>query len=67
MSIPIPDHPYNEINLNSEYNIANHLFSLMISAAANSEEIRRSWVVISNDIDIAEAQEHVRQVRHNRN
>ena len=57
MVIPIPKHPYNEIHLNSQYSIANGLFSLMIATAANREEIGRSWVIISNDIDIAEAQE----------
>ena len=57
MAIPIPNHPYNEIHINSQYNIANGLFSLMIDTTTNIEEIGRSWVVISNDIDIVEAQE----------
>ena len=35
----------------------------MIATAANREEIGRHWVVMSNDIDIAEAQEQVTQVR----
>ena len=67
MVIPILDHPYIEINLNSQYSISNGLFSLMLDIATNKEEIGRSWVVISNDIDIAEEQEQVRQVRKNRN
>ena len=60
MVIPIPDHPYNEIHLNSQLSVANGLFSLMIATTTNREETWRSWLVISNDIDIFEEQEHVR-------
>ena len=55
MAIPIIDHPYIKINLSSQYNISNGLFSLMLDTATTREEIGRSWVVISNDIDIANA------------
>ena len=55
MDILILDHHYLEINLNSPYSIANGLFSLMLDTTTKREEIGRSWVVISNNIDIAEA------------
>ena len=67
MAIPILDHSYIQINLSSQYSISNGLFSLMLNTTTSRDEIGRSWAVISNDIDIADAQEHVRQVRQNRN
>ena len=57
MAIPIPNHPYIEYNLSSQYSVSNGLFSLMLDIATTREEIGRSWVVISNDIDIDDAQE----------
>ena len=67
MAIPILGHPYIENNLSSQYSISIGLFSLMLDKTTTREEIGRSWVIISNDIDIADAQEHVRHVRQNRN
>ena len=67
MAITTPDHPHFEYNLSSQYSISNGLFSLMLDTATTKEEIGRSWAVISNDIDIVDAQEQVRQVRKNRN
>ena len=67
MAIPTPDHPHLEYNLSSQYSISNGLFILMLDTTTTREEIGRSWAVISNDIDIAGAQEQVRQVRKNRN
>ena len=42
-------------NLNSQFNVSNGLFCLMLDTATTRAEIGRSWAAISNDIDIVEA------------
>ena len=54
-------------NLNSQFSISNGLFCLMLDTATTRAEIGRSWVAISNDIDIVEAYEFARQNEQVRN
>ena len=58
---PHPHHLLPVDNLNSQFSILNGLFCLMLETATTRAEIGRSWAVISNDIDIVEAQELARQ------
>ena len=52
-----PHHPQLLENLNNQYSISNGLFCLMLDTATTRAEIGRSWVAISQEIDVAEAQE----------
>ena len=64
MEEPRPHLPVD--NLNSQFSISNGLFCLMLDIATTRVEIGRSWVAISNDIDIVEAYNlarHNEQVR----
>ena len=60
---PRPHHLLPVDNLSSQYSISNGLFCLMLETSTNRAEIGRSWAAISNDIDIAEAQDLARQNR----
>ena len=60
---PSPHHPQLLDNLSSQYNISNGLFCLMLETATNQAKIGRSWVAISNDIDVVEARDLARQNR----
>ena len=64
---PRPYHLLLVDNLSSQYSISNGLFYLMLESATNRAKIGRSWEIISNDIDIAEAQDLARQNRQVRN
>ena len=64
---PSPHHPLLIYNLNNQYSIANNLFCLMLDTATSREKLGRSWAIISNDIDIVERQELIRQQERNRN
>jgi hypothetical protein len=48
-------------NLHSQFSISNGLLCLMLDIATTRAEIGRSWVAISNDIDIVEAYDLARQ------
>ena len=54
-------------NLSSQYSIPNGLFCLMLDTATSRAELGRIWDIISNDIDIEERQELIRQQERNRN
>ena len=56
-----PHHPQLLGNLNNQYSISNGLFCLMLDIATTRADIGRSWVAISQEIDVAEAQELCRQ------
>ena len=64
---PSPHHPQLLDNFSSQYNITNGLFCLMLETATNQVETGRCWATISNDIDVAEAQDLARQNRQVRN
>ena len=56
---PCPHLPLD--SLNSQFSISNGLFYLMLDTATTRAEIGRSWVAISNDIDIVEAYDLAKQ------
>ena len=63
---PQPLHLLPVDNLNSQFSILNGLFCLMLETAITRVDIGQSWEAISNDIDIAEAQDlarHNEQIR----
>ena len=60
---PHPHHLLLVDNLSSQYSISNGLFCLMLETAITRAELGRRWVAISNDIDIAEAQDLAKQNR----
>ena len=64
---PCPHHLLPVDNLSSQYSISNGLFCLMLETAITQAEIGRSWVAISNDIDIMEAHDLARQNEQIRN
>ena len=64
---PSLHHPQLLDNINSQYSISNGLFFLMFDTTTTRAEIGRSWATISQDIDVAEAQELDRQNRQLRN
>ena len=64
---PSPRHPQLLDNLNSQYSISNGPFCLMLDTAITRAEIGRSWVAISQEIDVAKAQNLDRQNRQIRN
>ena len=57
---PRPHHLLPVDNLNSQFSISNGLFYLMLEIATTRAEIGRSWVAISIDIDMVEAQDLAR-------
>ena len=62
---PCPHLPVD--NLNSQFNLSNGLFYLMLDTTTTRAKIGRSWVAISNDIDIVEAYDLARQNEQVRN
>lgn len=67
MVIPARIEPNLAHNFSNQYSISNDLFNMMFDTTRTREELERSWAAISQDIDIADAQEQVRQARQNRN
>ena len=64
---PSLHHPQLLHNLNSQYSISKGLFCLMLDTATTRVEIGRSSAAISQEIDVAEAQELDRQNKQLRN
>lgn len=58
---PTPNQLQLLVKLNTQYNISNGLFSLMLETTTTRAEIGRSWAAISQEIDAAEAQDLNRQ------
>ena len=54
---PSLHHPQLLDNLNSQYSISNGIFFLMLDTTTTKVEIGRSWDAISQEIDVAKAQE----------
>ena len=49
-----------ENNLQNQINIAHNLFNTILAIVPSREELERSWLAISRDIDLADAQEQMR-------
>ena len=52
-----PMQPKLENNLQNQINIAHNLFNTILAIMRNIEELEQSWLAISKDIDLADAQE----------
>ena len=50
-------------NLENQVNIAHSLFNVILATVQNKEELEQSWLAISKDIDLADAQEQLRMHR----
>ena len=44
-----------ENNLQNQINIAHNLFNTILATMRNKEELERSWLAISRDIDLVDA------------
>lgn len=51
----------------NKFNSFHDLFNLMLDTTKNREDIKRSWNVISHDIDLIDAKERGRLARNNAN
>ena len=54
-------------SLENQINIAHSLFNVILAMVQNREELEQSWVAISKDIDLTNAQEKLRIHRNERN
>ena len=55
MGCPNPVQPELENNLQNHINIAHNLFNTILATVRTREELEWSWLVISRDIDLADA------------
>ena len=55
-----PVKPELENNLQNYINIAHNMFNTILATMWSIEELERSWLAISRDIDLAYAQEYMR-------
>ena len=62
-----PVQPGLENNLENQVNIAHSLFNVILATVQSREELEQSWLAISRDIDLADAQEQLRVHRGDRN
>ena len=46
-----------ENNLENQVNIAHSLFNVILATVQSREELERSWLAISREIDLVDAQE----------
>ena len=56
-----------ENNLENQINIAHILFNVILATVQSGEELERSWLAISKDIDLLDAQEQLGMHREERN
>ena len=54
-------------NLENQVNIVHSLFNAILATVQNIEELEQSWLAISQDIDLVDAQEQLRMHREERN
>ena len=54
-------------SLENQVNISHSLFNVVLATTQNKEELERSWLAISQDIDLVDAQEQLRMHRDERN
>ena len=56
-----------ESNLENQVNISHSLFNVILATVQNREELEQSWIAISQDINLFDAQEQLRMHREGRN
>ena len=54
-------------NLENEVNIAHSLFNVILAIVQNKEELEKSWLAISQDIELVDPQEQLRMHWEERN
>ena len=59
MGCPNPVQPEQENNLQNHINITHNLFNTIVAIVRTREELERSWLAISRDIDLVDAQEQM--------
>ena len=62
-----PVQPGLENNLENRVNIAHSLFNVILGTMQSREELEWSWLAISKDIDLVDAQEQLRMHKEERN
>ena len=67
MWIPNRVQPRLDHILDNQINIAHSLFNEILATVQNTEELEQSQLAISQDPDLADAQDQHRQCRNNRN
>ena len=60
-------HPRLNNSLENQVNIAHGLFNVILAMVKSREELERSWLAISQDLDLVDAQEQLRMHRDERN
>ena len=63
MGCPNLVQPELENNLQNQINIAHNLYNIIIAIVRTREELEWSWLAISRDIDLVDAQEQRREHR----
>ena len=53
-------------NLENHVNISHSLFNVILATMQSKEELERSWLAISKDIDLVDAWEQLRKHREER-
>ena len=66
MGCSSPVQPGLENNLENQVNIAHSLFNVILATVQSREELELSWLAISKDIDLTNAQEQLRMHREER-
>ena len=61
MGLTTQSQPDLEENLDNQINISHSLFNFMLNTAKTREDLESSWFVISQDIDLADAQDQHRK------
>ena len=54
-------------SLENQINISHSLFNVILATVQKKEELERSWLAISQDLDLADAQEKLRIHRNEKN
>lgn len=54
-------------SLDNQINIAHSLFNVILATFRSREELEWSWLAISHDLDLTNAQEQLRQHTNDRN
>ena len=56
-----------ENNLENQVNIVHSLFNVILATVQSREELERSWLAISRDINLVDAQGQLKMHKENRN
>lgn len=54
-------------SLDNQINISHSLFNVILATVRSREELEQSWLAISQDLDLADAQDQLRKHRNDGN